>query len=619
VVTVRINSNGREIDVKGDVVYVKQNNDIGNITTVNSSFSWNLSFPKTPNNIRNFDMLGIPGSSSLIPYTKIECQILDNGLPIETNGNLIITSSLGSEYKGHVKAGIIDFIQDISTDNISDVIDLSSLTHINTPTNIINSFTAGLPYKYVVAYYNGQLLANSSGVTNLNPFALVPSIDVKYLWDKIFEHYGWTYTGQMPFEDVFMTYPNAIGYDSDGAISALESTYNAVNVPYNNEPPGTRIIATQNTIGVIDNDYLVQIQPGVFQVQESGNYNIKAKFNAIVFRNYFGNNIPIDTVKWQVFISGLYDPIYSSYDDELDFGRTMEAGTLIYIHFFSPRFPYSFFQIEEGYLDIETRGVQQVDFSEAFIKIKVKDFFKEVLIRGSLIPFVNVEEKRITFKTLDEMLTAPATDWSKKYVSRKEEKYVYNSYAQQNILKHKYNEENQDYANGVLVVDNQNQPESKDLYSSFTYAPEEGVVEYVSNVGVYYVQNFRMFDLEVQVDEDDQLIGNYKQLKDRFYFIKTEQKNEHIRVLGDLATSFPVAVYSENFSDIVSERYSNIWQLINNAKILTIELNLNKADIVNLQFFQRYYFEQEKAYFLLNKLTWKSGNITTAEFVKINS
>ena len=33
-------------------------------------------------------------------------------------------------------------------------------------------------------------------------------------------------------------------------------------------------------------------------------------------------------------------------------------------------------------------------------------------------------------------------------------------------------------------------------------------------------------------------------------------------------------------------------------------------------FHRLYYFEQEKGYFLLNQLTWKSGEISTGEFVK---
>ena len=60
-------------------------------------------------------------------------------------------------------------------------------------------------------------------------------------------------------------------------------------------------------------------------------------------------------------------------------------------------------------------------------------------------------------------------------------------------------------------------------------------------------------------------------------------------------------------------------QLIDNAKIIDINLKMSIADVVMLDFYKRYYFEQEAAYFILNSLTWKSGNLASGEFVKINS
>lgn len=154
------------------------------------------------------------------------------------------------------------------------------------------------------------------------------------------------------------------------------------------------------------------------------------------------------------------------------------------------------------------------------------------------------------------------------------------------------------------MVDNENQPEEKELYKSFTYAPEDVLVEYNGTAfPSYFVQNFKMFDVEVSEDADTgELIANYKQLKDRFYFIRSQQRIDDIYILGELAEEFPLAVYSEVFGDIVFEDYSNMNQLIDNAKILTIDLALSLADVVMLDFYKRYYFEQESAYFILNNL-----------------
>ena len=612
-VTVRLNT-GEILDISGKVTYVKKVSDIGDITKANSSFSWQITFPKTPNNVKIFQGLGISGNSSRIPYQKITCQILDNGVIIEPNGNLIITESTKKEYKGHVKAGIIDFLQDISNDKISDIIDLSALGHLNTSTNIINTFYNDLPYKYIVAYYNGQQISNINGITNLNPFALVPSINVKYLWDKIFDYYGWSYSGNFDISDIWMTYPNAIGYSDTEAATVLQVTYNPDSYLVDNP----NVKPSNLTVSYINPDFFSRMTPPnsfAFLVEESGTYNIKASLTgSVLSSNPLSPDLPI---LWNIHVGGQYNPVVYESGEDLEITILAPAMTNIYIQVLTN--PYSrFVLITEGWLSVETRGIQPIDFSEALIKLKVKDFFKEVLFRNALTPFINVDDKHITFRTLDERLSAPKLDWSKKYAGRQSEKYVYENYSQENLVKHKYNDENQDYADGVIVVDNENQPTEKTLYQSFSYAPEQTFEEIKTNMNTYNVQNFRMFDVEIKIDENDNMIADYKQLKDRFYFIKARTVNEQIYVGTDLATKFPLAEYSEVFANIIDTKFANIGRVINDAKILDIDLVLSKMDILNMLFHRLYYFEQEKGYFLLNQLTWESGEISTGEFVKIN-
>lgn len=620
-ISVRIKDTGRVLDTTGNITFTFQQADVGDITTINSSYSWTIRFPKTPTNNAVFKLLGISGSDSLVPYTRTVCEILENGVMIEPNGNLIITEVTDKEYKGHIKAGIIDFLQALANDNISDVIDLSSLAHLNTPVNIIDSFTADLPYKYIVAYYNGQLLADEAGLSNLNPFALVPCIDVKYLWDKIFQKYGWTYSG-LDLTGLWMTYPNAIGYDTQGAVEVVDGDYTykykyVYNVPFN-----TPIVAEPITINSIDTNFFEAHpnEPGVFICKQTGNYNIKAKFCATKYFYLSGVSHDVGKASWRVIVSSqTVEGEIDNCDDEWDLDYTIfEGDTVRLVYTFSDLTTYII--TEGGFLTIETRGVQPVDFSEAFIKLKVKDYFKEILIRNARIPFTDVENKHITLKSVDELLLqSPVVDWSEKYVRRRSVKYSYKNYARHNWLKHKYNDANESWADGDLVVHNENLDSEKTLYQSFSYAPEQGLVEYVSSDGAFYVQNFRMFDVEVQVDENDDLIANYKQLKDRYYFIREKQVEANIYVLFNLATEFPVAIYSENLADITQMHYQNMTQLINNAQIIEVDLLINVNDIAQLDFFRRYYFEQEKAIFIMNKLTYKGGGVSTAEFIKINS
>src|SRR5690606_12829386 len=45
-----------------------------------------------------------------------------------------------------------------------------------------------------------------------------PSFNCFWMWEKIFDHYGWTYSGPFDFsaiEELWMTYPTALEYENN--------------------------------------------------------------------------------------------------------------------------------------------------------------------------------------------------------------------------------------------------------------------------------------------------------------------------------------------------------------------------------------------------------------------
>jgi hypothetical protein len=79
-------------------------------------------------------------------------------------------------------------------------------------TFISNNF---IPYKYILADYNGQATYTSTSggtsATTINVDYLVPSVKVSYLWDNLFSTYGFTYSGSIfsspDFTNLYLTYP----------------------------------------------------------------------------------------------------------------------------------------------------------------------------------------------------------------------------------------------------------------------------------------------------------------------------------------------------------------------------------------------------------------------------
>jgi len=266
-------------------------------------------------------------------------------------------------------------------------------------------------------------------------------------------------------------------------------------------------------------------------------------------------------------------------------------------------------------------GVQDINFSSALIKYDVKDFFKELMVRGALTSFTDIDNKNIDFISLDNRIDAPVIDFSDKYIRRKKESYLYESYAQNNLLKHKYDIEGDDYDDGNLIVDNENLEVEKILYEGKSYAPLEELVTYNGSVfPSYQVNNFKMFDIEIKEDTaTGDLLATYKPLKNRFYFMESQQRNDDIRILGVLQSGFPIAkINAVSYKSIVGLEYSQINQLIERTKVHEIELALASFDVATLDLKKVYYCSQENAYYLLNNLKYVSGEYSVGEFILIS-
>jgi hypothetical protein len=618
-----LTDSGTFIDLTGtDVTYVKTASDIGDISKVNTSYSWAFKVPKTPDNIAWFKGLSLAGSTSDFAYVKQPADLTDNGFPIVRQGLLKVRES-ADDYRCYLQEGIIEWYRAIQNDKVSEAVDLSALDHENTVANIVGSWSLET-YRYIISAYNGPPLADISGTTNLNPFALVPSINIQYLIDQIFATYGWTYENLPDLSNKWMTYPNAISYDEGSLIRASEHLQDTdlflvwgdtgleYEVPFENTTSDDTYTQTiGNTIRVL--------QTGAYRftffARNEVRYNIEGS----------GGNVFIPAIV-QIWKNGVLEA------EELSDETTWEGTVVVDLVCAPddiieakikrsaelPLYPVEL-RYYEGSFFADVLGVETISFSEALIKYKIKDFFKEVLMRESLTATADTINKIIKFQTLDDKLSADVIDWSDKYIRRTSEKYVYDSYTQSNYLRHKYEDSEDDYFDGELIVNNENLPEEKDLFKSKTYAPLEEL-EYYNSAGIQYaVQNFKMFNIDVKEDADTgDLLADYKPLKNRFYIFNAQTVTGSLYILGELQNTFPLATISGNtFKDIVAEKYANINQILDKTIIHSIELDLLPGDILDLDLEKRYWFEQEQANYVINKITYKPEGKHTGEFVKV--
>src|SRR5690606_20907044 len=106
--------------------------------------------------------------------------------------------------------GAKDFYKFIENKTLTEI-GINDLNHLKNLTNVIDTFTNNaLPYKYIVADYNGLTVSNGK----LNIDYLVPSARKSYVFDRIHQFAGFTYSGSTflteAFLNWFVTYPKPV-------------------------------------------------------------------------------------------------------------------------------------------------------------------------------------------------------------------------------------------------------------------------------------------------------------------------------------------------------------------------------------------------------------------------
>lgn len=636
--TLTLTDTGFVVDLTGQKIKViKQVSDWGDITKQHTSYSWVFDVEKTPENTNALQGLGLPGDASTFPYSRIDCFLTFNGTVIEPNGRLTVKETQEDKYRLYVQAGIIDFYRDIADDKISEVIDLSELDHENTVNNITASFNQDT-YRYIIASYGGPPLADVAGLTNLSPFALVPSVNILYLWDAVMAYYGWTYTlpSNVQLGNKWLSYPNATTYD-DGSLVAVgnfeqdadifldwSTTGQYYELPYETTAVDSEWVEALPSTAPNIGERMRILQPGTCRISMYHKGRIRFNHRELGGNFYAAGRISI----WHNGVKVAEEQM----DNEAQEGtvvvdRIVQTGDILETKI-QPSEEFSsdpnFYPVEvfyyEGDFALELTGVQDVSFSSALIKVKVREFFKEVMLRHGLTVFPDVENKNLLFKTIKQRVEAVVLDWTDVYVRRKKEQYAIPGTAQNNYLRHKYNKENEDHADGNLQVNNQNLESDKDLYKSITYAQELELVQYISSTGTFNVPVFTMFEIKVEEDPDTgDLIADYEPLKDRFYIMESEDRTGDIYILGNLVSEYPVAIPTGNtFSDIVDIWYSEAPQIYQDARVLEIELEITEYRLAQLDLSKLYYFEQEKNYFILQKLTYEPGALSSGTFIRVD-
>lgn len=653
---------GRKIELseKTKVAQTKQANDLISLNTRQTNYTNRFKIPLTSSNKKAMAFLGIVGGTSQLPYQRNDAYLYsESGECFIYNGFAVIKSTNQKEYDVNIYDGNIDIYKSIENKNLS-FLDLSEITHQKNLTNVVDSFTSNLNYKYIIADYNGKALYDT---TKINIDYLVPSVKVKYLWDKIFSEFGYTYSGSVfdtfDFNNLWMTYPKGI-LSTAPAVDLYQSNdldFVEINpigtqpfqINYRSSTYLKQNTNTLNNLQQIFNDRHFKIfDAGNYKIQITGsirNRGLRAVWSGATLitqtyaikcdlwlaKNSEGITNSDNVTLVQQLQSGLggdsfsdvgvinVDTIINMQDNESLCFVLVEDGSSFNIIAYA-------YSIEDTPIDVTISKIddQIIDFDEAFINFKIKDFFNEVLYRYGLTPYKDKYTNNYNFLTLQELLqTADIVDWSaseNKFNNLISESYIYGNYAQQNVFKHKYNDSNDDYYDGNILINNENLEATRNAISSKIYVPEE----LQSNVFEKQTNVYKLWDKQPKDDGTT----TYKSLSKRFYFLREENYDftstqtigsEQLAVDQTINSAPFESFFNLSYTNVIQEYYLPIYTILNDAKIIKAQVFLQETDVSNIDFTKLYYIKELGGYFILNKVVnfIKRGN-TTVELIKVN-
>lgn len=630
-----INGNEIELSVASPVAQTKQVNDIARLDDRNSNYTQKFTIPFTAKNKKALEFVYFVGNVSNVPYRKNIFDLFDaeSGECLIYKGWANIAKPTEKGYDLYVYDGLIDFYRRIENRSLTDV-DVSGLNHAKSVSNVIASWNNLQPYMYAIADYNGKnVYTNTAGdEVPINIDFQVPSARVSYIWDRIFNYAGFTYSGSFfateQFKNWFMSFPKPVPtlvpnrilvhagecypkhstyyyFDSGGAYLSAEGYL--LTLPRENFTTAYASVTNNNaTTPITAGGAVYDWNP--INILTAGTYSIDAYAPEIDFNwvHIHADGSPNTSGAADLDASGNFKThlFPCAVGDKILFIISTDDLTIQTL-----TFDWELNRVD-GYV---------ANFEEALVDFEVTSFVNEVMQDGGLTAFKDKYTNHIEFKTVDEILrTDSILDWSDKFQGKTSEVYKYGKYAKKNNFKYRYNGDNETHNDGAIYIDDENLDDETTILQSKTYSPERDL----SVIAGQPTKVFKIWEKEVK----DDLSLEYKDLTGRFYFLRfkiipvsTVIGSETITDQQDII-QMAIADYSGlNFNAIINNNYGAISSILNKTKLLEVPFFLKPTDVAKFDFKSLIYVEQEASYYLVNKIvSFVKGKVTKCEVLKVD-
>lgn len=649
----RLFINTHQIDLYGNerVSYTKQVNSLRDIAKRDSNYTEEFKVPRTAHNLTVFKGLGITGSISAMPYQKNTARLFIGNICMIFKGWVLFESTTDEEYEIYIYDGHVDFMKQLDNKTFDDI-DLPEIAHTKEVPVIKSNWEVGNDFfKYLLADFNGETHFTESTVSYINADYLIPSVPVKYLWERIFQTFGFTFSGTI-FEDeeflnLFLTYPKGvISGQAGGSAFTWDFADQPIQHRYYNpwnifKPDLFDLTYTFPQGEIIDNPEDPRAKSwkctkdGFYQISLTGSMTNNNRNRSYV---YIGKNQwnvhpqDVQTESLTTLTNGVALASAHLETVAIEFEKTIQlfAGETLSFFYFKTMdgdsgmlYDNTTLAFNMGVTEVDQTNIDQLEF---FKNLTPKDFYKEILWRFGLTPFPSKIENHIEFLTYEERINGETLDWSDKFVRQVGEKYVYDKYAKSNHFRFKYNGEGDDFNDGEIKIANENLEEKVDIIKSKTYSPEKLPVPFDVGGTLEEIPKLELWEKE-PTEENDQVIIQYNPRDARFSFVRerviTRTANlgsKQLMVYDSVTQVRVVEHFNYSWQYIIENRYKPVRSLFNHTKIITAEFHLSEAEFDGFDLKPTIYVKQLGGEFLVDNISKLDLNkkLTKAELIKIN-
>lgn len=597
----------------------RQANDIAEMQDRQADFTTQFKIRKTRAMKLLFELSGEVGAVTTFPYENQTCKLIQNGIEIISQGQLILDKSDDNYYYVSILSGNANFFKTIESLKIGDLT-LAGTSHYWTANIQQSSQENDFDYLYPLiepSNDGASAISDDGDAIEMYSSYLWPFCKVKAIWDEIFVNAGFTPEGDILTNEIllrlFMPITNlktTKGFTDSYLYSAHNYATQSGSIP----------MRLQGLTSVIGDVYF---NDGRYRTVFSATYKFR-----VIIQNTTSN----DGVK--LYLNGIEvaDFVYNA---QLSY----QTGTYVYYNYYDCEYTtlsgkeFTFYSVD-GFIHGSWISVIEITnpaigYGSSIASLNIHlpelsqtEFIKMICNMFGLIPETDVWNKKVKFWNYLELYdNIPfARDWSR-YLSESqgETEFKFGEYAQNNYLNYKESDDVlKNEGRGNFQVDDQTLPFEKDVVQLPVSTCDE--VQVLTDVDISRIA-FNTYNPDTGLYDANQTIDP------RIVYVKTTDpaaspaKTFRLNYSGGFIRTITTPRIASSLEIAMSsmiDNYSGLSRLLTETNYCRLKFNLPVYEVANLKHYIPVYIEQYKAYFYVNKINnYIPGKLCTVEMIKL--